>query len=228
MNDELKGIPERILGLATAALTQANMQAVFMDPGNEYWPTLSVLNAAHAGELFIKAVIAYEHPLLLFKDISGLDDNRTDEIDVDTLIRRGRTHDFERLPQILWASSGIRIANTNCFEQLRRARNAIQHFCPPDDSDLGGLSLEFIYTIIDPLIASQFGIFAIEYHGDPSVSYDYLVQTLLRSELRFSVPNDFDVTEISVPEALEAASPAYRSWFEGELKRVGRADLLVD
>lgn len=226
MNEELRDIPERILGLATAALTQANMHAVFGDAGSEYWPALSVLNAAHAGELFMKAIIAYEHPLLMFKDISGLDDNRAEEVSLQTLMTRGRTHDFETLPKILWASSGIRIQNPSCFERLRRARNAIQHFCQPDDSDLGDLSLEFIYTIIDPLVASQFGLFAIEYHGDPSVGYDYLVQRLLRRELRFSVPDDFSVTEISIPEALEAVAPGYRSWFEGELKRIGKLGLL--
>jgi hypothetical protein len=54
MNKELREIPDRILGLATAPLAQANMHAVFMDQGSEHWPSMSVLNAAHAGELFLK------------------------------------------------------------------------------------------------------------------------------------------------------------------------------
>jgi len=64
MNDELSSIPDRILGLARAALTQANHHAVFMDPGNEHWPLMSVLNAAHAGELFLKAIMARGHTKL--------------------------------------------------------------------------------------------------------------------------------------------------------------------
>lgn len=74
-DDLLSEIPLRILGLARASLMQANMHAGFMDPGNEHWPLMSVLNAAHAGELFIKAIIATEHPLLIFKDVRGLDDS---------------------------------------------------------------------------------------------------------------------------------------------------------
>ena len=162
MNEELHGIPNRILGLATAALSQANMHAVFMDPGNEYWPLISILNTAHAGELFLKAMIASEHPLLIFKDLVSLDDSRADELDLQTLLTRGRTHDFEKLPQVLWATTGVRIPNPDCYERLRRARNAVQHFCPPDVDDLSQLSLEFIYTIIDPLVADRFGLYAIE------------------------------------------------------------------
>lgn len=35
--------------------------------------------------------------------------------------------------------------------------------------------LEFIYTIIDPLISEFFDIYAIDFHEDRSVSYDYVV-----------------------------------------------------
>lgn len=227
MNDALRDIPDRILGLATAALTQANMHAAFMDPGLAHWPQMSVLNAAHVGELFLKAIIAEEHPLLIFKDLVSLDDSRTDELGLETLLTRGRTHDFEKLPQVLWATTGIRIPNPECFELLRRARNAIQHFCAPDIRDLSALSLEFIYTIIDPLIVERFGLYAIEFHEDHSVGYDYLVSTLLKRQLRFSVPHDFDLTEISVVEALEGSAPEYRAWVEAAFKQVGKPELLA-
>ena len=107
MNDELRQIPGQILRLAIAALSQANTHAVYMDPGNEHWDVMSVLNTAHAGELFLKAVIAKEHPLLIFKDIFNLDDNQSDAFDLRSLLQKGRTHDFEKLPQVLWATTGI-------------------------------------------------------------------------------------------------------------------------
>ena len=138
MNQALKDIPDRILNLAMGALTQANTHAVYSDPGNEHWEHICVLNTAHAGELFLKAIIAKEHPLLIFKDIFNLDDNRGGLLDIETLIKRGRTHDFERLPQILWATTDKRIPNSTCFERLRLARNAIQHFCAPDEQDFRG------------------------------------------------------------------------------------------
>lgn len=226
MNAELSGIPGRILGLATAALAQANMHAVFMDPGSEHWPQMSILNTAHAGELFLKAIIASEHPLLIFKDLVSLDDNKSEELALQTLLTKGRTHDFEKLPQVLWATTGIRIPNPEVFDRLRRARNAIQHFCAPDVRDLGALSLEFIYTIIDPLISERFGLCAIEYHEDHSVGYDYVVRALLVRELRFSMPDDFDLTEIRIAEAIEKATPDYQAWVAQALETVGKTSLL--
>lgn len=227
MNPALQQIPDRILNLAIGALTQANTHAVYLDPGNEHWQHICVLNAAHAGELFLKAIIAREHPLLIFKEIFGLDDNRGGKLDIETLIKRGRTHDFERLPQILWATTGKRIPNPKCFERLRLARNAIQHFCVPAREDFQALSREFIYTIIDPLIADVFGLYAIEYHEDHSVSYDYVVGALLRSGLKFTVPDDFAITEIHMVEELEGATQPYKNWVRKEMKRVNRLDLLA-
>jgi hypothetical protein len=226
MNPALEQIPRRILNLAIGALTQANTHAVYMDPGNEHWEYISVINTAHAGELFLKAIIAREHPLLIFKDIFSLDDSRDGLLDIATLIQRGRTHDFERLPQILWAMTGTRMPNQKCFDRLRRARNAIQHFCAPEEEDFQDLSLEFIYTIIDPLIAEAFGLCAIEFHEDHSVSYDYVVSRLLRTNLKFTVPDDFAVTEIDMRECLAGANKSYRAWIVREMRRVNRLDLV--
>ncbi|WP_307959255.1 hypothetical protein [Sinorhizobium medicae] len=111
--------------MAKGALAQANMHSTFADPGNEHWDFICVLNTAHAGELFLKASIAKEHPLLIFKDLFGFNDGQATEIDLENLIKKGKTHDFEKLPQILWAVSGIRLPNRECFERLRKARNAI-------------------------------------------------------------------------------------------------------
>lgn len=187
---------------------------------------MSVLNTAHAGELFLKAIIANEHPLLIFKDLVTLDGNSAGELNLERLLAHGRTHDFEKLPQVVWATSGLRIPNPDCYERLRRARNAIQHFCPPEVSDLSALSLEFIYTILDPLIAEKFGIYAIEHHEDHTIGYDYVVACLLRRELRFSIPVDFTVTEINLDEEIAQASIPYRTWFRGALTSIGKADLL--
>jgi len=227
MDTVLKEIPDRILALACGALSQANMHAVFADPGNEHWDYISIINTAHAGELFLKAIIAKEHPLLIFKDIFGLDDNRADSLELVNLIRRGKTHDFEKLPQVFWVTTGQRIPNPDCFERLRRVRNAIQHFCAPEGEDFRALSIEFIYTIIDPLILEHFGLFAIKYHEDHSVGYDYVVGSLLRREMKFSIPDDFEIGEIRLSEELHNAKKAYRDWIAGELHRIGRRDLLV-
>lgn len=227
MNPLLVEVPNRILRLAIGALAQANTHAVFMNPGNEYWSFISVLNTAHAGELFLKAIIAQQHPLLIFKDVFALDDNHSDQLDIETMISKGRTYEFEKLPQILWATTGIRIENMDCFERLRKARNAIQHFCVSDEGNLQELSLEFIYTIIDPLISNEFGLCAIEYHED-HVGYDYVVARLLRSELKFALPDDFDLGEIDAASELQEAGDEYRSWFIGELSRLNKSHLFKE
>lgn len=165
-----------------------------------------------AGELFIKAVVAKEHPLLIFRDLFQLDDPANHDLKIEHVIERGKTYNFEHLPKLLWVSTGERLPDIENFEKLRKARNAIQHFCSPGEKvDLRKLALEFIYKNIDPLIHKHFDLCAIEYHEDPSVSYDYVVACLIRHELLFSVPEDFEVTEIDIEEELEATSKTYQA-----------------
>lgn len=225
MHKALSSIPERILDQAIGALCQANMHAVFMDPSTMHWDAISVLNAAHAGELFIKAIIAKEHPLLIFKDLFGLDDGRSDEIEIEDLIKRGKTHDFEKLPQILWAITGERIPNRACWEKLRTTRNAIQHFCAPAGNYFKPISKEFIYTVIDPLIQKHFDLYAIEYHED-HVGYDYIVAALIKDGLKFSIPPDFSVGEVNITEEVQDASDEYKSWLRSELAKLGQGHLV--
>lgn len=227
MNPALHDIPDRILEFAAGALSQANTHAVFTDPGNEHWDFISITNTAHAGELLLKAIIAKEHPLLIFKDLFLLDDSQSEELDMRRLLQSGRTHDFEKLPQVMWAATGQRVPNMKCFERLRRTRNAIQHFCAPENDDLRGLSLEFIYTIIDPLMFSNFGMVAIEYHEDHSIGYDYVVGCLLRRGLKFTIPQNFNLSEISVMDEMENSPINYQNWVKSELNRIGRLDLLA-
>jgi len=213
MHTILQQIPDRILTNAVGALTQANTHAVYFDPGNEHWEQMGVLHAALAGELFLKAIIAKEHPLLIFRDLYHLDQPQNVDISLDEIIENGRTYNFEHLPRLLWVATGERIADPDSFEKLRKARNSIQHFCLPDGIDLRALSLQFLYNNIDPLIQKHFGIYSIEYHEDHGISYDYVVRCLIGHGLRFSVPPDFGVTEIDLEEELSSASKSYQKWF---------------
>ena len=217
-------IPERILENAKCALTQANMHAVFLDPGSEHWGNMSVLNAAHAGELVMKATIATAHPLLIFQNIFEFDDTQSDEISLERLLIKAKTHDFQHLPKIMWAVLKERIPDPDSFEKIRRMRNAVQHFYHPDGLDNYGniarnLSLEFIYKNIDPLLSKYFGICAIEFHEDHNVGYDYVVQCLVRRGLKFSVPNDFKVGEIDIEEAMVGCDAEYIQWVNQNLIR---------
>ncbi|OKL42907.1 hypothetical protein [Pseudovibrio exalbescens] len=219
MHEALRDIPDRILNYAMGALTQANHHAVFFDPGNEHWGFMSVVNTAHAGELFLKAIIAKAHPLLIFKDFFSLDSGQQN-MDFNELVRRGKTHDFDKLPKVLWAATGERIPNIEIFNDLRETRNAIQHFCASEnDTRFRRLSLDFIYSVIDPLINKHFDLHAIEFHEDHSVGYDHVVGCLLRHEIRFSVPEDFEIHEIDLHEELKGASAEYKNWFANEMAK---------
>ena len=117
MHKVLEEIPYRILDMALAALSQANTHAVFSDPGFEYRENMSVLNAALTGELVIKAVIAKQHPLLIFRDLFEIERADDSELSLENLISRGRTYNFEQLPKLLWVTTGDRIPDLNIFNK---------------------------------------------------------------------------------------------------------------
>ncbi len=217
MHQILSEIPRRILENAEGALTQANTHAVYMDPWNQHWAQMAVLHAALAGELFLKAIIAKEHPLLIFRDLYNLDQPQKQNISLDEIITNGRTYNFEHLPRLLWVTTGERISHPSSFDRLRKARNSVQHFCLPDGVDLKALSLEFLYKNIDPLIHKHFGMNAVEHHEDHSVSYDYVISCLIGHELRFSIPSNFRVTEIDIDAELAKTSAGYQKWFADAL-----------
>lgn len=218
-------IPHRILENAKAALSQANTHAVFLDPGKEHWGNMSVLNAAQAGELFMKAAIAFEHPLLIFQNVFDFDDSSSTEIDLERLLQKAKTHDFQHLPKIMWAVLKERLADVESFDKIRRMRNAIQHFYHPAGFDHYGhqakaVSLDFIYKNIDPFIHRHFGLYAIEYHEDDlAIGYDYVVGCILRHGLKFSVPKDFHVGEINIEEEIEDCSDEYKAWVQEAILR---------
>jgi hypothetical protein len=120
-------------------------------------------------------------------------------------------NDFEQLPKLLWVSTGERLPDPDGFDKLRKARNAIQHFCsPPQAVDLRHLALAFLYKNIDPLIMQHFGLCAVEYHEDMSVGYDYVVECVIRNELLFSIPDNFRITEIDLGEAISGTNEKYQ------------------
>lgn len=58
-----------MLDLGLGALAHANRHAAYAPMENHRWPELSIIQAAHAAELLIKARIAQEHPLLIFEKL---------------------------------------------------------------------------------------------------------------------------------------------------------------
>lgn len=194
--------------MACHALKQANTLAVFGGPGGEHWPNLSVTAAAHAGELFLKAIIAKEHPLLIFRDLFSLDKSENRPLSVQDVIERGKTYNFESLPKLLWVVTGERLPDLDSFDRLRKTRNSIQHFCAPEIDDPQSLSLSFLYKNIDPLIKRHLKIDAIEI-VEPD-DQEYLLDRLISLELQFSTSEPIEGNENVIGESWAKASSTYR------------------
>jgi len=209
-SNDITSIPQRILEMGYSALAQANTHAVYGGPGTEGSDALSIVNSVFAAELIIKAIIAKEHPLLLFKNLFELGPSDAGEISIDRLLLKGKTYTFGELPNLLWTCTGNQINELDLFRRIQKARNAITHFCVPDDPDLKLLSLNFLYRVVDPLLKQHFDECAIEYHNDFSVDYSYVVSCLIENEIIFSVPNGFTTSEIDYDAELLSTNSNYQ------------------
>lgn len=187
MNRELEGIWEHMRDLGLAALAHANRHAAYCDPENSRWSELSILQAAHAAEIIIKARIAQEHPLLIFEEFPKLPKDEGIPLTIQCLFEKGKTVQWSDLPTRLWATTGIKIPNQRSFEDFGKLRNGIQHFSPiPCNIDASNTTLKFVFEVIDPFINDCWGLFAIDYDEDYD-SYEYFPNTLIRMEIPFLV-----------------------------------------
>ena len=175
-----------MLDLGLGALTHANRHAAYWGPENPKWPELSVLQAAHAAELLIKARIAQEHPLLIFEHLPRAAQAASSRLDLEDLFKQGRTFQWPDLPERLWAATGISIPNRDRYERFGKLRNGIQHFAPSPVGNSSEETLRFVFEVIDPFIHDCWELFAVDYDED-SEPYVYFVQALISREIPFLV-----------------------------------------
>jgi hypothetical protein len=177
-----------MLSLGLGALAHANWHANYDSYENRFWPELSVIQAAHAAEILIKARIAQEHPLLVFEQVPKPETPTQTFLTIDQLMENGRTYQYTDLPGRLWATTGIRIPNLQKFQSFGRLRNTIQHFTSPN-RDVSNDAIDFIYDVIDPFINHCWGLFAVDYNED----YEhpkYLVEGLIRRGVKFLISTE--------------------------------------
>ena len=189
MNKELKEISKHMLGLGLGSLAHANLHSHLYSFENHWWAELSVIQAAHAAEIIIKAKIAEEHPLLIFEQLPRLNKQEIGPLEIKHLFEKGRTVQYADLPDRLWAATGLTLKNIEQFRSFGKLRNTIQHFAPPKDVDFGSQTIEFIYGVIDPFIHDCWGLYAIDYNEDHE-PYEYLIPILMEQEIEFHVSPD--------------------------------------
>ena len=159
MNNELRNVAENMRELGLGALTHANRHAAYQDIVNDKWAELSVLQAAHAAEILIKAKIAEEHPLLIFEKFPKITD---DNLSLLSLFEDGHTIEWSQLPNRLWATTSMHLPNKDVFIRFGKLRNSIQHFgAIPKDVNASLETLRFIYSVIDPFIYECWQLYAI-------------------------------------------------------------------
>lgn len=205
---------ERIIIIAEGALSQANTHFTYFDPGSEHWHFISIVNAAHSAELFIKAAIAMVAPKKIFTNPNKVI-NSVGEFDLSLLdVNKPNTVIASKLPTIYSECYPDADFDEQLFKDLLNLRNSVLHLYVDVERDWSDIVARFIFGIIDPLIKRHFNLYAVEYIEDRSVGYDYLVSGLIQRKIRFSFPHDFTITEIDENELLEDSSKSYRTWYK--------------
>lgn len=208
MQDELRSVHEHMIRLGRASLSHANYHSCFYSFEGEMWDEMSVLQAAHAAEIFIKARIAQEHPLLIFDKMPRSSQAGSDLLSFKDLVKNAKTISYLDLPERLWAATGIKIPNLDLYKAFGQLRNTIQHFTVPDEWPCD--TKTFIYDVIDPFINKCWGLFAIDHHEDTD-NYTNIVDILISSEIPFLVsPNCASETD-DYEQLLADRSDSYKA-----------------
>lgn len=189
MNNELdfNTISNDMLDLGLGALLHANHHAGYITDVNDKWAELSVLQAAHAAELLVKARIAQEHPLLIFSNLPLV--SNQDTLSIDKLAEDGRTIEWSDLPKVFKTITNCNFENADTFRDFGHLRNSVQHFGIIPNKKFTSASLEtlrFIYSFIDPFINEHWGLYAIDFDEDMD-SYENLPNVLIGYEIKFLV-----------------------------------------
>lgn len=203
-----------MLDLGIGALAHANWHSNYTSWENSSWPELSVLQAAHAAEILIKARIAEEHPLLIFEKLPHSTQVETDILEIRHLFEGGRTVRYFDLPERLWATTGIRLPNVVTYQEFGKLRNTIQHFATPEDYDCSQKTIKFIFEVIDPFINECWRLFAIDYNEDTE-PYKYFVEGLIGRGIHFLVSPDV----VAHLEDMELDWPKENQEYREEMER---------
>ena len=185
--DSVNSIAAHMRALGLGALAHANWHANYWSYTSEYWPELSVVQAAHAAELLIKARIAEEHPLLIFDKFPKVSEDTM--LDQSLLAQEGRTLSYQELPDRLRVTTDVSVPAIERYRDFGRLRDSIQHFLPPSGIDPRAETIRYIYAVLDPFINECWGLFAIDFNEDHE-PYLYLVEGLLERRVPFLVSPD--------------------------------------
>jgi hypothetical protein len=163
MHPDTREVAEHMRGFGMAILGRATYDLTFSEMMAPYKHAMAVGHAAHGAEIVLKARIAQEHPLLLFSHLPK-STNAQDQLTISELFEYGRTVQYNELPEVLWAATGIRMSNVKQYQDFGKLRNSIIHFAVPD-VDYHDEALKFLFEVMEPLTQSFWGLSIVPYAG---------------------------------------------------------------
>ncbi len=187
MNSVLEDLSEHMRWIGLGVLAEAQKNAFYqrfmisIDTS-----ILSVLQAAYAAELIIKACIAEVEPKEIFSKLPKSDYPEQNKFDFTSLFENGRTLEFSKLPRKLEQVRDYKIKDKERYYAFGKLRNGIQHLAVPD-LDLSQITGEFIYKVLDPILWDFWNLYAVEYCNDEELEFNFL-PTLVRMGIDFRCP----------------------------------------
>lgn len=150
MHPDTRQVSEHMRQFGLAILGRAVYDVTFSEMSRPFAHAMAVGHAAHGAEIVIKARIAQEHPLLIFNNLPK-STTTTGHLTISELFQHGRTIQFHELPEVLWATTGVRLEKADKFKAFGNLRNTIIHFAAPN-ADLACETLRFCFDVIEPLV----------------------------------------------------------------------------
>ncbi len=176
MNPETKQVSQHMKEFGLHILGRAIYDATFSEITRPFAHMLSVVHAAHGAEILIKARIAEEHPLLIFKSYPKSNTTK-DVLSIKELFKYGRTLIYSELPEVLWATTGYRIKELDRYQKFGDLRNIIVHFSAAPDCEASTETLKFALEVLDYIVQDFWGESLIYYSqewDDVIISEGYL------------------------------------------------------
>ncbi len=153
MHPDTRQISDHMKEFGLSLFGRALSDSTFSEMTAPYNHAVALTVAAQAAEILIKAKIAQEHPLLIFKKFPS-SASTPDALSVTELFEHGLSHNYDSLPEILWAATGQRLHELHLFKEFGKLRNTIVHFAVPN-INLGGTTLEFCIKCLFPFITES-------------------------------------------------------------------------
>lgn len=215
MEKELFDIHKNMIYLGEQSLKHANQLANYINIGfSVNWDILSVLQAAHAMEIFVKARIAQEHPLLIL-DKYPKESSDGSLLNLSDLMDSATTIQYKDLPSRLWAATGIKIENVEFYKSFGMIRNKIQHLGIPEGIDFGDLTNRYVYEVIHPFIFKCWNLFAIDYIEDEHY-HEGMVSRLISREVKVVI-SPGSISNIYLDDEAQRVITSgndYSKWFQ--------------